>query len=77
MRALERSPDARFANIREFAEALESAPRAETPHVTWDFWGQFDAAQDLEELRLFRPAIYKALPEAGLKAGTTSDDARR
>jgi len=28
MRALERSPDARFANIREFAEALESAPRA-------------------------------------------------
>jgi len=28
MRALERSPDARFATIREFAEALESAPRA-------------------------------------------------
>ena len=28
MRALERSPDARFATIREFSEALESAPRA-------------------------------------------------
>ncbi len=28
MRALEPSPDARFATIREFSEALESAPRA-------------------------------------------------
>jgi serine/threonine-protein kinase len=28
MKALERSPEARFATIREFAEALESAPRA-------------------------------------------------
>ncbi|HEY3254782.1 MAG TPA: serine/threonine-protein kinase [Polyangiaceae bacterium] len=28
MKALERSPDARFATIREFSEALESAPRA-------------------------------------------------
>jgi len=28
MKALERSPDARFATIREFAEALESAPTA-------------------------------------------------
>ncbi|HKO47644.1 MAG TPA: serine/threonine-protein kinase [Polyangiaceae bacterium] len=28
MKALERSPDARFSTIREFSEALESAPRA-------------------------------------------------
>ena len=28
MKALERSPDARFATIREFSEALEDAPRA-------------------------------------------------
>ena len=28
MKALERSPEARFATIREFSEALESAPRA-------------------------------------------------
>ena len=32
------------------------------PAVTFDFWQQFDAAQELEELRLYRPAIYKALP---------------
>jgi hypothetical protein len=41
-----------------------SAPRAAAPHVTYDFWHQFDAAQALEELRLYRPSIYKALPEA-------------
>ena len=40
------------------------APRAPAPRVTFDFWHQFDAAEELEELRLYRPAIYKALPRA-------------
>ena len=40
-----------------------SSPRAPKPRVAFDFWGQFDAAQELEELRLYRPGIYKALPE--------------
>ena len=39
-------------------------PRAPAPHVAFDFWEQFDAAQELEELRLYRPAIYQALPAA-------------
>jgi glycosyltransferase involved in cell wall biosynthesis len=38
------------------------APRAGRPRVTDDFWRQFDSAEELEELRLFRPSIYKALP---------------
>jgi L-malate glycosyltransferase len=38
------------------------APRAQGPHVAFDFWRQFDAACELEELRLFRPGIYRALP---------------
>jgi hypothetical protein len=41
-----------------------AAPRAPKPHVAFDFWHQFDAAQELEELRMYRPAIFKALPEA-------------
>jgi len=32
------------------------------PEVAWDFWAQFDEADRLEELRLFRPAVYRALP---------------
>ena len=30
-------------------------PRAPQPHVAFDFWQQFDAAQELEELRLLPP----------------------
>jgi glycosyltransferase involved in cell wall biosynthesis len=41
-----------------------AGPRAPRPRVAFDFWERFDAAQDLEELRRFRPAIYKALPAA-------------
>ena len=47
-----------------FVDRILTNPRAPKPHVAFDFWGQFDAAQELEELRLYRPAIYQALPEA-------------
>jgi glycosyltransferase involved in cell wall biosynthesis len=45
-----------------FVERILASPRAPAPHVAFDFWGQFDAAQELEELRMYRPAIYQALP---------------
>lgn len=49
--------------LLEFVDGILASPRAPRPHVAFDFWQQFDAAQELEELRLCRPAIYKALPE--------------
>ena len=45
-----------------FVDQILSRPRAPLPAVTFDFWQQFDASQELEELRLYRPAMYKALP---------------
>jgi len=45
-----------------FIDEILSRPRQPEPRVTFDFWHQFDAAQELEELRLYRPAIYQALP---------------
>jgi glycosyltransferase involved in cell wall biosynthesis len=48
-----------------FVSGILSAPRAPRPAVAFDFWPQFDAAQELEELRIYRPAAYKALPTAG------------
>jgi len=45
-----------------FVERVLAGPRAPAPHVTFDFWAQFDAAQKLEELRMYRPAIFQALP---------------
>jgi glycosyltransferase involved in cell wall biosynthesis len=48
-----------------FVDQILSMRRTAPPSVTFDFWHQFDAAQELEELRLYRPAIYKALPGPG------------
>jgi L-malate glycosyltransferase len=45
-----------------FVDQVLSRPRVPHPAVAFDFWQQFDAAQELEELRLYRPSIYKALP---------------
>jgi glycosyltransferase involved in cell wall biosynthesis len=45
-----------------FVRAILSKPRAPKPRVAPTFWNDFDAAQELEELRLYRPSIYKALP---------------
>jgi L-malate glycosyltransferase len=47
-----------------FVDRILACPRAPAPRVAFDFWEQFDAAQELEELRLYRPAIYQALPLA-------------
>ena len=48
--------------LLRFVNDILSRPRAPQPKVAFDFWGQFDAAQELEEVRLFRPALYQALP---------------
>jgi L-malate glycosyltransferase len=47
-----------------FVNRIRSCPRAAGTRVAFEFWEQFDAAQRLDELRLYRPAIYKALPPA-------------
>ena len=46
-----------------FVDRILACPRAPKPHVLFDFWHQFDAAAELEELRLYRPSVFRALPE--------------
>jgi L-malate glycosyltransferase len=48
-----------------FVTDILSKPRAPAPKVAADFWQQFDAEQELEEIRLVRPAAYHALPQKG------------
>ena len=45
-----------------FVNDILARPRAPEPRVVADFWHQFDAEQELEEIRLVRPAAYHALP---------------
>jgi glycosyltransferase involved in cell wall biosynthesis len=49
--------------LRYVDQVRATAPRP-APEVPYDFWGMFDQAERLEELRQFRPAIYRALPSA-------------
>ena len=56
------------AGLRRNAAALrrrdaQRRPPRPAPEVAWDFWLQFDQFERLEELRQFRPALYRALPQ--------------
>jgi glycosyltransferase involved in cell wall biosynthesis len=54
-----------------FVEEVRAMPPRPAPDVPYDFWPMFDQAERLEELRQFRPAIYRRLPlSAGATAGT-------
>jgi len=48
--------------LLRFVDQVRAAPPRPAPEVPYDFWPMFDQAERLEELRQFRPAIYRALP---------------
>ena len=63
--ALDRLLARDFAGLlRGFVEGVRRQPARQAPAVAWDFWSQFEQFDRLEELRQFRPALYRALPEA-------------
>jgi hypothetical protein len=73
--ALERLLAADFDGtvLRYVDQALKSA-RKPAPPVAWDFWDQFRQAEELYELREYRPAIFRALPDSPeSKAGLVED----
>jgi hypothetical protein len=49
--------------LLRFVEQILAAPRAGRAHVAFDFWQQFDALEQLEEVRRYRPSAYMELPE--------------
>ncbi len=48
--------------LLQFVDRIRATPPHPAPEVPYDFWGMFDQAERLEELRQFRPALYRALP---------------
>ena len=58
--------------LRFVDQVRATAPRP-APEVPYDFWGMFDQAERLEELRQFRPAVFRALPERPGLPPPTSD----
>ncbi|MDQ3071394.1 MAG: glycosyltransferase family 4 protein [Acidobacteriota bacterium] len=57
-------------------DRMLSQPRKPQPDVAWDFWRQFDEAERLEELRQYRPAAYRALPQAPEASAIERDERR-
>jgi glycosyltransferase involved in cell wall biosynthesis len=48
--------------LLRFVDELRATPPRSAPEVPYDFWPMFGQAERLEELRQFRPAVYRALP---------------
>jgi glycosyltransferase involved in cell wall biosynthesis len=46
-----------------FVDRIAATPRRGTPKVAFDFWDQLRAYERLEELRMFRPSVFKGLPK--------------
>ncbi|HEX9365224.1 MAG TPA: glycosyltransferase [Vicinamibacterales bacterium] len=61
--------------LLRFVDQVRAAAPRPAPEVPYDFWAMFDQAERLEELRQFRPALYRALPlESGSEAGSARRD---
>lgn len=70
--ALERLEHKDFAGtLLRFVDGLCAMPKREHPPVAFDFWAQVTEAEEMDELRPFRPAAFQALPKA------LAGDARR
>jgi glycosyltransferase involved in cell wall biosynthesis len=58
--------------LLRFVDRIRASSPRPAPEVPYDFWAMFDQAERLEELRQFRPAIFRALPSAGSDAPPAS-----
>src|SRR4030095_2779445 len=50
--------------LQQYVEQVAQMPRRAQPPVVFDFWDQLRLAEQLDELRQVRPALYEALPFA-------------
>jgi L-malate glycosyltransferase len=65
--ALERLRARDFAGtLLRFVDRMLERPPRPAPEVAFDFWAQFEQFERLEELRQYRPALYRALPARAL-----------
>ncbi len=48
--------------LLRYVDQAFSAPRRHVPSVAYDFWRQFKLADELEEIRQYRPGAFRALP---------------
>ncbi len=60
--------------LLRYVHQVLKAPRKPAPQVAWDFWEQFRQSDELFELRQYRPAIFRGLPDSpDSKAGLVEE----
>jgi glycosyltransferase involved in cell wall biosynthesis len=52
-----------------FVDQMLAMPRREHPPVAFDFWDQVKLQEEMEEIWLYRPSAFKALPEEASGSG--------
>jgi hypothetical protein len=50
--------------LLNYVDQVLKHPRKPAPPIAWDFWDQFRLAEELYELREYRPAIFRGLPDS-------------
>ena len=63
--------------LLRYVDQARATPPRPAPEVPYDFWAMFDQAERLEELRQFRPAIYRALPRIEDRGSRVEDRGSR
>ena len=61
------------ATLLGFVDRVAAMPPRPHPGVAFDFWDQYASVDALEELRVYRPAAFDALPEAAPVAGPVEE----
>jgi glycosyltransferase involved in cell wall biosynthesis len=59
--------------VVRFVERVTSGERRPLPRVSYDFWRQFQLAEELETVRQVRPSAFRALPAAPEDAAHVAD----
>ena len=49
--------------LLHFIDQVKQSPRLSHPPIAFDFWDQVTLAEELEAIRMYRPAAYQALPK--------------
>ncbi len=57
-----------------FIDEVQRQPRIAHPPTAFDFWDQVKAADELEEIRIYRPAAFEALPRETVARGPWTVD---
>ena len=62
--------------LLRFIDQVRARPRITHPPTAYDFWDQVALAEELEEIRMYRPSAYQALPKTQTPAGSGRHEGR-